>query len=637
MTNKSEMKMRVFKRTLLCTALMAAMSQANAASFDLCAGTTTLTMPDGVTTVTMWGYGLDTGGTCSPTIPGPRLTVPPGDTTLTINLRNELSEPVSIIVPALSSTEAPAPVLFDNGDGTGRMRAFSIVKEAAAGGGTNTYSFNAQPGTYLYQSGSHMSVQVQMGLYGMATQDFAAGMAYDGVAYDNEVVQLYSEIDPALHAAVAGGSYGTAAMPSAVHYLPKYYLVNGAPYSGTTAHITGPAVGQKTLIRMANAGLEPHVPFILNGSMSVVAEYGHLYPYARDQFSVLLVAQQTRDAILEPTSTGTMAMYDRRLRLTNNTDTGAGGLMSFIDVAAATGGGGSAPVAVNDLVVTDEDTAALINVVLNDTDVDGDLVATTVAVVTQPLNGIAVNNGDGTVTYTPNPNFNGADSFTYTVKDAANNISNVATVSVTVNPVNDLPVAVADNYNAIEAVALNVAAPGVLSNDSDVDGDALTAVLDTDVTGGVLALSADGSFTYTANVGTTSDSFTYHANDGIGDSNIVTVTISVTPPPPPPGNASPVAVDDYMGTVTRNLGTSTANSVTMDVTANDTDSDGTINPATVVITTNGLLGTAVSNGDGTVTYTPAGGKSGSDAFAYTVQDDQGAVSNAATVRVDVVK
>ena len=77
---------------------------------------------------------------------------------------------------------------------------------------------------------------------------------------------------------------------------------------------------------------------------------------------------------------------------------------------------------------------------------------------------------------------------------------------------------------------LNIAAPGVLENDSDVDGDTLTALLDTSTSNGTLAPNADGSFTYTPNAdfnGT--DSFTYHANNGTADSNVVTVTITVDP------------------------------------------------------------------------------------------------------------
>ena len=76
------------------------------------------------------------------------------------------------------------------------------------------------------------------------------------------------------------------------------------------------------------------------------------------------------------------------------------------------------------------------------------------------------------------------------------------------------------------------------------------------------------------------------------------------------------------------------------VTANDVDADGTIDDTTVVITTGATTqrgGTVVENGDGTVTFTPKKGFRGTDTFKYTVNDDAGATSNEATVRVNVVK
>jgi Ca2+-binding RTX toxin-like protein len=93
---------------------------------------------------------------------------------------------------------------------------------------------------------------------------------------------------------------------------------------------------------------------------------------------------------------------------------------------------------------------------------------------------------------------------------------------------NVLPVAVADNYSIDQDTVLTVPAPGVLGNDSDTDGNSLTAVLDTPPTNGTLNLNADGSFDYTPDAGYIgSDSFSYHANDGTVDSNVVTVEITV--------------------------------------------------------------------------------------------------------------
>ena len=114
-------------------------------------------------------------------------------------------------------------------------------------------------------------------------------------------------------------------------------------------------------------------------------------------------------------------------------------------------------------------------------------------------------------------------------------------------PSNTAPVAVGDSYQTDQGTALNRAAPGVLGNDTDGDGDQLTAVLNTDVSHGALTFNADGSFAYTPTSGYTGpDSFTYHANDGTADSNVATVSLTVIapPPPPPPGQVYASAETD---------------------------------------------------------------------------------------------
>jgi VCBS repeat-containing protein len=170
-------------------------------------------------------------------------------------------------------------------------------------------------------------------------------------------------------------------------------------------------------------------------------------------------------------------------------------------------------------------------VLSNDTDADIDPLKATV--VTNVSHGVLVLNNDGSFTYTPAPNFNGTDSFTYKANDGLAD-SSATTVTITVTPVNDLPAAAGDSYNAYAGIALSVPAPGVLGNDSDADGNALTAALAGNVSHGTLTLNADGSFTYTAESGFAgADSFTYKVNDGTGDSAAVTVTIQVTLPEPP--------------------------------------------------------------------------------------------------------
>ena len=190
-----------------------------------------------------------------------------------------------------------------------------------------------------------------------------------------------------------------------------------------------------------------------------------------------------------------------------------------------------APVAADDSYTATEDTALTVaapGVLGNDTDVDaGD--ASSAVLVTGPAHGTLALNADGSFTYTPAANYCGADSFTYKANDGDAD-SNVATVTLTVTCVNDAPVAANDSYTATEDTALTIAAPGVLSNDTDVDtGDASSAVLVTGPAHGTLALNADGAFTYTPAANYCgADSFSYKANDGDADSNVATVTLTVT-------------------------------------------------------------------------------------------------------------
>ncbi|MES2661637.1 MAG: Ig-like domain-containing protein, partial [Verrucomicrobiota bacterium] len=164
-------------------------------------------------------------------------------------------------------------------------------------------------------------------------------------------------------------------------------------------------------------------------------------------------------------------------------------------------------------------------VLSNDTDIEGGTL--TVAVVTGPAHGTLTLTANGGYDYDPADNYTGADSFTYQTSDGTD-VSNVATVSLTVTAVNDAPVAVADAGTTAEDTLLAVAAPGVLSNDTDIEGGTLTAVLDVAPSSGTLTLNPDGSYNYSpaANFhGVVS--FTYHAYDGTAASNSATVTITV--------------------------------------------------------------------------------------------------------------
>ena len=175
----------------------------------------------------------------------------------------------------------------------------------------------------------------------------------------------------------------------------------------------------------------------------------------------------------------------------------------------------------------------------NDIDVDGDTLSA--VLVAGPGVG-TLTLAAGSFTYTPPTGFSGPVSFTYQASDGALT-STTATVTITVAGVNDPPVAADDSYSTNEDTPLTVAAPGVLGNDTDADGDPLTAQLVTAPTLGTLTLNPDGSFTYTptANASGT-DSFTYNASDG-PSSDTATVTITVTPV-----NDPPLALADSYGT-----------------------------------------------------------------------------------------
>ena len=185
------------------------------------------------------------------------------------------------------------------------------------------------------------------------------------------------------------------------------------------------------------------------------------------------------------------------------------------------------PDAVDDAATTPEDVPAAIPVRANDSDPDGDPI--TVTGFTQGAHGAVANDGTGLLVYTPFLNFAGTDTFQYTVGDG-NGASDTASVHVTVTAVNDVPVATADQYTTPQGAVLNVAAPnGVLANDTDADGDGLTAVVTDTPTQGALALAADGSFTFAPPEGFAGPvTFTYLARDPqMAASAVTTVRVVV--------------------------------------------------------------------------------------------------------------
>lgn len=225
-----------------------------------------------------------------------------------------------------------------------------------------------------------------------------------------------------------------------------------------------------------------------------------------------------------------------------------------------------APSAVNDTLTTNEDSANQINVLSNDTDPESNIVASSVTIKSAPAKGqVSVSNG--IITYTPNANANGADSFTYTVKDAEQAESNAATVSVTITAINDLPVAAnftpsIEEDTATEALTVRASATDI--EDTHPTG---TITLETlPMKGNAAVDQINGTITYTPNANETgSDSFNYSIMDSEGaKSNIATITVNIGAV-----NDEPIALDD-----TFIFDAVVANEYLLPVLDNDVDPDG---------------------------------------------------------------
>ena len=371
--------------------------------------------------ITMWGFARCFGNTaavafanrssvftnCSSVqVPGPTLTATAGNT-LNVTVQNGLNglyqEPVSLIIPGQIKTMAPVWMIppkkpqgpnwpgaqvrtvsrnapgnpANQNDLEYQFRVRSFDTETAVGG-TQIYTWTGvKEGTYLYQSGTHPAVQVQMGLYGplivypSAGQVFGApgsvyaapatpgGAARAPTPYNTEAVLLFSEIDPALHDAIATGHYGPNPpllnppanwMTSTVNYAPRYFLINGNPYSANSPTIPAGNFGQTVLLRFLNAGLATKVPAFQDTFniiqtppanmpyMTVLAEDGYPVPWLKQQYSLLLPAGKTMDAVISTTSSvgligANIALYDRRLNLTNSSLT-SGGQLTYLNVGS---------------------------------------------------------------------------------------------------------------------------------------------------------------------------------------------------------------------------------------------------------------------------------------------------------------
>ncbi|PIX00698.1 MAG: hypothetical protein COZ79_10880, partial [Hydrogenophilales bacterium CG_4_8_14_3_um_filter_62_83] len=265
----------------------------------------------------------------------------------------------------------------------------------------------------------------------------------------------------------------------------------------------------------------------------------------------------------------------------------------------------------DDSATTDEDTPLSGSVAGNDSTTSGG--ALTYSQGSSPAHGTLVFHADGSYTYTPAANYNGPDSFTYTVFDAASGESLTRTVHLTVNPVQDL-FANDDSATTDEDTPLSGSVAG---NDSTTSGGALTYSQASSPAHGTLVFHADGSYTYTPTADYNGpDSFTYTVFDAAaGESLTRTVHITINP-------VADIVSDDAR--------TDENKPVTIPVLSNDTFEGSPV----VTSVTQGSHGSATINADGTVTYTPDLGWSGQDGFTYTVTS--GGATETASVKVTVI-
>lgn len=256
----------------------------------------------------------------------------------------------------------------------------------------------------------------------------------------------------------------------------------------------------------------------------------------------------------------------------------------------------------------------------NDTSVNGSLSA---ILVSSTTNGTLALSPNGSFNYVPNSGFAGSDAFSYQASDGTA-MSAAATVTLTVTSANQPPTAMSDAYAARAGATLTITAPGVLQNDGDADGGTLIAVLVSGTTAGTLNLNPNGGFSYTPNAGFAgSDSFSYRASDGILQSSIATVTLTVTS-----GNSPPVAANDSYATPAG----STLTIPSPGVLSNDTDSDG--NSISAMFVSAPANGSLTLNPNGAFSYVPNSGFTGSDSFTYQASDGV-LQSNTATVTLTV--
>ncbi len=381
----------------------------------------------------------------------------------------------------------------DNDGATSNIATVGVTINASSGGGSQTLTFTPTDDNQVkltepdsnYENKSTMKVEA--GKFVSYLKFDVSGLA-GGVA--NATLRLR----------VSDGSSDGGPDGGSVFLVDNNFLNSGTPWEEETVTSgNAPPISGSPLSAAGSVSTDTDADFDVTGAVSG----NGIYSFAIQSGSGNQVKYYTKEGAISP--------------------------QLLIEPAAA--GGNDAPVAANDIATTVEDIPVQIDVAANDSDPDGVLDLSSVTIVSQATNGAASFTGNGIVTYTPNSGYNGADQFSYTIKDNDGATSNIATVGVTINASggsNDPPVAVNDSAATDQEVAVQI---DVAANDSDSDGalDLASVAIVSGPANGAANPAGGGIVTYSPNSGFSgNDSFSYTIEDNEGAlSNIATVSVVV--------------------------------------------------------------------------------------------------------------
>jgi large repetitive protein len=317
------------------------------------------------------------------------------------------------------------------------------------------------------------------------------------------------------------------------------------------------------------------------------------------------------DYIFQQNAMGVLTVTDTRPGAPDGTDTLTSfEFLSFLDGTISSDGLGlnRPPVAPNVGAAATEDTVAQGQLVGQDA--DGDTLTFALAQNGAPAHGTVTVNPDGSYSYTPAANFNGTDTFSYTVSDGRGG-SSTGTVTMTVASVNDAPTTAGGAAAGNEDAAIYGAVSG-----ADIEGDDLAFALGQGPAHGTVTLNADGTYIYTPAANYFgADTFTYTVSDGNGGTATGTVSVEVAPV-----NDTPDATAQSVS------GREDATVISGQALATDVDGDS----LTYALAPGGgpTHGSLTFRPDGSFDFVPAANFNGSDSFAYTASDGQGGTTTA---------